>query len=50
MLRCPYRKPTQVDEEELIILGAGALRVSSRAFQEEVKAAEAEIREILSSQ
>ena len=36
--------------EQLIILGAGALRVSSRAFQEEVKAAEAEIREILSSQ
>ena len=36
--------------EQLIILGAGALRVSSRAFQKEVKAAEAEIREILSSQ
>ena len=36
--------------EQLIILGAGALRVSSRAFQEEVKAAEGEIREILSSQ
>ena len=34
--------------EQLIILGAGALRVSSRAFQEEVQAAEKEIREILS--
>ena len=34
--------------EQLIILGSGALRVSSRAFQEEVKQAEAEIRGIIS--
>lgn len=34
--------------EQLIILGNGALRVSSRAFQEEVRQAEEEIREIIS--
>ena len=34
--------------EQLIILGNGALRVSSRAFIEEVQLAEAEIREIIS--
>ena len=34
--------------EQLIILGAGALRVSSRAFQEEVRAVEGEIRQVLS--
>ena len=33
--------------EQLIILGGGALRVSSLAFQKEVQAAEREIREIL---
>ena len=33
--------------EQMIILGGGALRVSSRAFLEEVKAAESEIRSIL---
>ena len=33
--------------EQLIILGAGALRVSSPAFLEEVRAAEREIREII---
>ncbi len=36
--------------EQLIILGAGALRVSSPAFLEEVMAAEKEIREIIDSQ
>ena len=36
--------------EQLIILGAGALRVSSPAFLEEVRAAEREIREIIDSQ
>lgn len=35
--------------EQLIILGKGALRVSSRAFYEEIKAAEEEIRSIISS-
>ena len=34
--------------EQLIILGSGALRVSSRAFLEEVRKAEEEIREIIS--
>ena len=33
--------------EQIIILGGGALRVSSRAFQDEVKAVDAEIREFL---
>ena len=33
--------------EQLIILGGGALRVSSAAFLEEVRSAEREIREIL---
>lgn len=33
--------------EQLIILGAGAIRVSSREFQEEVQNAEKEIREII---
>ena len=33
--------------EQLIILGNGALRVSSKAFREEVRAVEAEIREFL---
>ena len=33
--------------EQLIILGSGALRVSSREFQHEVKQAEEEIRELL---
>lgn len=33
--------------EQIIILGGGALRVSSRAFLEEIKAAEAEIRGFL---
>ena len=33
--------------EQLIILGAGALRVSSRSFREEVQAAEQEVRRIL---
>lgn len=36
--------------EQLIILGNGALRVSSRAFWEEVKEAEEEIREIISGE
>ena len=36
--------------EQLIILGAGALRVSSLSFQKEVEQAQREIREILSSQ
>ena len=36
--------------EQLIILGAGALRVSSQAFQREVQEAEEEIRRVLSSQ
>lgn len=35
--------------EQMIILGNGALRVSSRAFLDEVKQAEAEIRELISS-
>ena len=34
--------------EQMIILGSGALRVSSRAFREEVKKAEEEIRGIIS--
>ena len=33
--------------EQLIILGNGALRISSRAFLEEVKQAENEIRQII---
>ena len=33
--------------EQLIILGNGALRVSARAFHEEVRAVDAEIREYL---
>ena len=36
--------------EQLIILGAGALRVSSQAFRKEVQEAEEEIRRVLSSQ
>lgn len=36
--------------EQLIILGAGALRVSSQAFQVEVREAEKEIRQILETQ
>ena len=36
--------------EQLIILGSGALRVSSRAFLEEVRNAEAEIRGIISGE
>ena len=36
--------------EQLIILGNGALRVSSRAFWEEVKEAEDEIRKIISAE
>ena len=36
--------------EQLIILGSGAMRVSSRAFEKEVKAVENEIRQYLSSQ
>ena len=36
--------------EQLIILGNGALRVSSRAFWEEVREAEEEIREIISGE
>ena len=35
--------------EQLIILGAGALRVSSQAFLEEVRAVEGEIRSILAA-
>ena len=35
--------------EQMIILGNGALRVSSRAFLEEVRQAENEIREIINS-
>ena len=35
--------------EQLIILGNGALRVSSKAFSEEVKLAEKEIREMIES-
>ncbi len=35
--------------EQLIILGGGALRVSSRAFLEEVERAQAEIRDIISN-
>ena len=33
--------------EQIIILGNGALRVSARAFEREVRAVEAEIREFL---
>ena len=36
--------------EQLIILGNGALRVSSRAFFDEVKQAEEEIRQIISEE
>lgn len=36
--------------EQLIILGNGALRVSSRAFYDEVKAAEEEIRQIIDNE
>ena len=36
--------------EQLIILGAGALRISSQAFRKEVQEAEEEIRRVLSSQ
>ena len=36
--------------EQLIILGNGALRVSSRAFFDEVKAAEEEIRQIIAAE
>ena len=36
--------------EQLIILGNGALRVSSQAFEEEVRSVEAEIREFLAGQ
>ena len=35
--------------EQIIILGSGALRVSSAAFLQEVRMAEKEIREILES-
>ena len=33
--------------EQIIILGGGALRISAKEFEEEVKLAEAEIREFL---
>ena len=36
--------------EQLIILGSGAMRVSSQEFQEEVRAVEEEIRQYLASQ
>ena len=36
--------------EQLIILGNGALRVSSRAFLDEVRTAEEEIRSIISTE
>ena len=36
--------------EQLIILGNGALRVSSREFEEEVQSAEEEIRRIISEE
>ena len=41
------RVVTSDTTEQLIILGNGALRVSSQAFEEEVRAVEAEIRELL---
>ncbi len=41
------RVVTSDGAEQLIILGNGALRVSSKAFREEVRAVEAEIREFL---
>ena len=44
------RVVTSDGAEQLIILGNGALRVSSRAFEEEVLAAEREIREFLAAQ
>ena len=43
------RVVTSDTTEQLIILGAGAMRVSSQAFEEEVSAVEAEIREFLTS-
>ena len=33
--------------EQIIVMGHGALRVSARAFEEEVRAVEKEIREFL---
>ena len=44
------RVVTSDGTEQLIILGAGALRVSSQAFQKEVQEAEKEIRQILETQ
>ena len=45
---CRVRVATSDALEQLIILGHGALRVSARAFRQEVDAAEAAIRECLS--
>ena len=41
------RVVTSDTTEQLIILGAGAMRISSQAFEEEVRAVEAEIRQYL---
>ena len=43
----PTRVVTSDTTEQLIILGAGATRVSSQNFEEEVRAVEAEIRQYL---
>ena len=44
------RVVTSDTTEQLIILGNGALRISSQAFEMEVRAVEAEIREFLVEQ
>ena len=41
------RVVTSDTTEQLIILGNGAMRISSQAFEQEVRAVEAEIREFL---
>ena len=43
------RVVTSDTTEQLIILGNGALRVSSQAFEEEVRATESEIRTLLAN-
>ena len=44
------RVVTSDTTEQLIILGSGAMRISSQAFEEEVRAVEAEIRRYLAAQ
>ena len=44
------RVVTSDTTEQLIILGTGAMRISSQAFEEEVRAVEAEIRRHLAAQ